>query len=154
MTSTLGHLKHKTNIIWVSIINIDLSVDYLLILQVFIFSHFDWICCNRTQGVCVSVCVCVCVCVSVCLYVCVTSTAQTDEPILMKLSTNHLTDICQCHFSRFLKFRIWWRHGGHFAFLRCGTLTVAILVRFSSNLDTSFSNAWRCLLLKISKIGW
>ena len=63
MTSTLGHLKHKTNIIWVSIINIDLSVDYLLILQVFIFSHFDWICCNRTQGVCV--------CVSVCLSVCV-----------------------------------------------------------------------------------
>ena len=67
MTSTLGHLKHKTNIIWVSIINIDLSVDYLLILQVFIFSHFDWICCNRTQGVCV--CVCLCVCASVCLCV-------------------------------------------------------------------------------------
>ena len=71
MTSTLGHLKHKTNIIWVSIINIDLSVDYLLIIQVFIFSHFDWICCNRTQGVCASVCLSVCasLCLSVCLSV-------------------------------------------------------------------------------------
>ena len=97
---------------------------------------------------------CVSVCLCVCLYVCVISTAQTDEPILMKLSTNHLTDICQWHFSRFLKFRIWWRHGGHFAFLRCGTLTVAILVRFSSNLDTSYFVVCRCWLLKISKIGW
>ena len=69
MTSTLGHLKHKTNIIWVSIINIDLSVDYLLILRVFIFSHFDWICCNRTQGVCVCLSVCLCVCLSVCMCV-------------------------------------------------------------------------------------
>ena len=28
-----------------------------------IFSHFDWICCNRTQGVCLCVCMCVCLCV-------------------------------------------------------------------------------------------
>ena len=35
----------------------------------FIFSHFDWICCNGPQGVCL--CVCVCVCVSVCMSVCV-----------------------------------------------------------------------------------
>ena len=48
----------------------------------------------------------VCVCLCVCLYVCVISTAQTDEPILMKLSTNHLTDICECDFSRFSKVRI------------------------------------------------
>ena len=105
------------------------------------------------SGLSVWFCVCLCVCLSVCVSVCVISTAKTDEPILMKLSPIHLTDICQWLLSRFLKFRIWWRHGGHFAFLRCGTLTVAILVRFSSNLDTSFSNACRCLLLKISKIG-
>ena len=37
---------------------------------IFIFSHFDWICCNRTQGVCVSVCLCVGVCVCVCVCVC------------------------------------------------------------------------------------
>ena len=66
----------------------------------------------------VCVCVCVCVCLSVWLYVCVISTAQTDEPILMKFSTNHLIDICQWHISRFFKVRIWWRHGGHFVFLR------------------------------------
>jgi len=35
----------------------------------YIQSNFDWICCVRTEGVCV--CVCVCVCVSVCLSVCV-----------------------------------------------------------------------------------
>ena len=58
--------------------------------------------------VCVCVYMCMYACVYVCMYarVCVISTAQTDEPILMKLSTNDLTDICQCHFSRFLKFRI------------------------------------------------
>ena len=39
--------------------------------------------------------VCVCVCLSVCLCVCVISTAQTNEPILMKFSTNDLEDICQ-----------------------------------------------------------
>ena len=33
--------------------------------HIFIFSHFDWICCNRNRG-----CVyeCVCVCVSVCVW--------------------------------------------------------------------------------------
>ena len=40
----------------------------------------------------VSVCLCVCLCV--CLSVCVISTAQTDGPIFMKLSTNDLEDIC------------------------------------------------------------
>ena len=58
----------------------------------------------ETEGVCV--CVCVYVCLSVCLSVCVISTAQTDGPILMKLCTNDLEYICECHFSRFLKFRI------------------------------------------------
>ena len=41
--------------------------------SIFIFSHFDWIFCNRTPGVCV--CVRLCVCLSVCLSVrlCVSS---------------------------------------------------------------------------------
>ena len=53
-------------------------------------------------------CVCVSVCLSVCVYVCVSvcviSTAQMDEPILMKLYTNNLEYICECQFLRFLKF--------------------------------------------------
>ena len=28
-----------------------------------IFTHFDWICCDGTEGVCMYVCVCVCMCV-------------------------------------------------------------------------------------------
>ena len=52
------------------------------------------------------VCVRLSVCLSVCASVCVISTAQTVGPILMKLYTNDLEYICQCHFSRFLKFRI------------------------------------------------
>ena len=39
------------------------------------------------------VCVCVCVCVYVCMCVCDSATAQTDGWILMKFSTNDLTDI-------------------------------------------------------------
>ena len=104
----------------------------------------------ETEGVCMSVCVYVCA--SVC--VCGSSTAKTVVSILMKLCTNDLTDIYLCHFFRFLKIQIWWRHGGHFAFLRSGTLTVAIFVRFSSNLNTSYKVVVHSLLLKISKIGW
>ena len=59
-------------------------------------------------------CVCVCVCLSVCVSVCVISTAQTDGPIFMKLSTGDLEDICQWLFSRILKIQNGWRHGGHF----------------------------------------
>ena len=49
------------------------------------------------------VCVCLSVCVSVCLCVCVISTAPTDVPILIRLSTNHLQHICSIHFSPILK---------------------------------------------------
>ena len=42
-----------------------------LISSFFIFSQFDWICCDGTEGVCMYVCVYVCVCVCVCVYVCV-----------------------------------------------------------------------------------
>ena len=75
---------------------------------VFIFSQFDWICCNRPQGVCL------CVCVSVC----VISTAQTSGPILMKLYTNHLQHICSILFSPILNIHIWWRHCGHYCYFR------------------------------------
>ena len=36
----------------------------------------------------------------------------------------------------------------------CGTLTVAILLWFSSKLQTRKFDVFQCLLLKISKIGW
>ena len=56
---------------------------------------------------CVYVCVYVCVCMYVCMYVCVcdSATAQTDAGwILMKFSTNDLTNICEVCFPRILKF--------------------------------------------------
>ena len=76
----------------------------------------------QSNSGCVCVCACVraCVRVSVCLCVCVISTAQTNGTILMKLYTNDFENICQCHSSRFLKFRIWWSHSGHLALTRCG----------------------------------
>ena len=39
--------------------------------SVFIFSHFDRICCDGTEGVCMYVCVYMCVCVCVCVRLCV-----------------------------------------------------------------------------------
>ena len=50
----------------------------------------------------------------VCLSVFVISIAQTDGPIWMNLSTNHLLHIYSIHFSPILKIQNWWRHGGHF----------------------------------------
>ena len=63
------------------------------LLSFYIFSQFDWICCNWPQGV--SLCVC--------LSMCVISIAQTDGPILIKLSTNQLLYICSICFSPILK---------------------------------------------------
>ena len=67
--------------------------------------------------------VCMYVCMRVCVYVC-------D----MKFSTNDLTDICAVRFSRILKFLNDDVMAAIFAFFRWGTLTVAILLRFSSKL--------------------
>ena len=54
------------------------------------------------------VCECVYVCVYVSMYVCVSvcgsSVAQTNGWILMKFSTNDLTDICEVRFPRILTF--------------------------------------------------
>ena len=80
------------------------------------------------------VCVCVCVCASVCVCVCGSSPAQTDWSILMKFSTNDLTDICEVRFSRILKIRNDDVMAAILLAFLCGTLTVAILLRFSSKL--------------------
>ena len=87
---------------------------FLPLLFVYIFyilSNFDWICCNRAEGVCLSVIV---------IY-----TAQTDEPILMKLSKHHLLYICFVNFPRIMTIQSWWRHDGNFVKFGLGTLTVA-----------------------------
>ena len=75
-------------------------------------------------------CMYVCVCVSVCD----STTAQTNEWILMKFSRNDQTDICEVCFSRILKFPNDDVMAAIFALFRWGTLTVAILHRFSSKL--------------------
>ena len=96
----------------------------------YINSHFDWIRCNRTQGVCASVCVSVCLSVS-----------SLQPKRLNRFWWNFPQMILSIFASvifrgQFLKFRIRWRNSGHFALTRCGTLTVAILVRFFSNFNT------------------
>ena len=84
------------------------------------------------------VCVCVCVCVYVRLYVCVcvcgSAAAQTVGSILMKFSTNDLTDICEVLFSRILKIQNDDVMAAILLAFLCGTLTVAILLQFSSKL--------------------
>merc|ERR1712105_202653 len=70
---------------------------------------------------------------SVCPSVCVISTAQTDGPILMKLSTYYLQYICSIRFSPILKIQIDDVMAAIIAVFESGTLTVAILLRFSSN---------------------
>ena len=75
-----------------------------------------------------------CVCVCVCVCVCDSPTAQTDGWIFMKFSTNDQTDICEVHFSRILKFPNDDVMAAIFALFRWGTLTVAILLRFSLKL--------------------
>ena len=73
----------------------------------FIFSQFDWICCNGPQGVCL------CVCPSVCLSV---SSLQPKQ--VYRFSSNYLRYICEVSFSPILKIQIWWRHGGHYCCFR------------------------------------
>ena len=75
-----------------------------------------------------------CVCASVCVYVCGSAAAKTVGSILMKFSTNDLTDICEVRFSPILKFPNDDVMAAIFALFRWGTLTVAILLRFSSKL--------------------
>ena len=50
-----------------SVVYREMSVYRCMLL--FIFSQFDWICCDGTEGVCMCVCVSVCVCVCVCVCV-------------------------------------------------------------------------------------
>jgi len=88
--------------------------------------------------VCVYVCmgVCVNVCVYVRPYVCGSVAAKTDGSILIKFSTNDLTNICEVRFSRILTFPNDDVMAVIFALFRWGTLTVAIFVRFSSKFNT------------------
>ena len=104
-----------------------LSWTFFSVIIIFIFSQFDWICCDWTEGVCMCVCMYVCVCV------CGSSPAQTDGSILMKFSTNDLTDICEVRFSRILKIRNDDVMAAILLAFLCGTLTVVILIWFSSN---------------------
>ena len=76
------------------------------------------------------VCVCVCVCV------CGSSTAQTDGSILMRFSTNDLTDICEVDFSRILKILNDDVMAAILLASLFGTLKVAILLRFPSKFHT------------------
>ena len=68
----------------------------------------------------------VCVCMYMCVSVCDSAAVQTDQWILMKFSTTDLTDICEIHFSRILKFRNRGSLGGHFALFLWGTHKFAI----------------------------
>ena len=60
------------------------------------------VCMYVCMFVCIYVCMCVCVCVCVC--VCDSATAQTDGWILMKFSTNDLTNICEVRLPQILKY--------------------------------------------------
>ena len=51
------------------------------------------------------VCVCLSVYVCVCLYVCVISTAQTENPILMKFSINVFDRILPVKYRKGIRFR-------------------------------------------------
>ena len=82
----------------------------LFLFSVFIFSHFDWICCNRTEGMCMYVCAYVCGCVYLSVYVSATSNFTA---ILMTFCTGERS-VFSCFFFYFL-FRIGWRNVGHFA---------------------------------------
>ena len=73
-------------------------------------------------------------CTYECMLVCVCTAAQTDWSILMKFSTDDLTDICEVNFSRILKIRNEDVMAAILLAFFCGTLTVAILIRFSSKL--------------------
>ena len=68
------------------------------------------------------------VCMYVCVSVCGSAAAQTDEWILMKFSTNDLTDICEVFFSRILKIRNDDVMAAILLTFLCGTLKVAILI--------------------------
>ena len=110
----------------------------------FLFVIFDWICCNRPRFyVCVSVCV---------------SSLQPKRIVRFWWNFPQITCyiiICQWFFSPILKIQIRRRHGGHFAVFGSGTLTIEVLLRFSSNFRAWMGYSFLCLhlLFEISKIG-
>ena len=101
-------------------------------------------------------CLCVCVCVSVCLsvFVCVSSL----QPIRIgrfwwNFPQMILKIFASDFFRRFWKFKMDDVMAAILYVFHSGTLTVAILLRFSSKLSTRYKVVFQCLLLKISKIG-
>ena len=70
------------------------------------------------------------------LCVCVNATAQTSRPVSIKFSTKDLKDICEVCFFGFRNYKINnVIEAISYVFL-CGTLTVAILLRFSLKFKT------------------
>ena len=70
------YLKHKK----VCVVTVTCIIELIEVGRsdsVFIFSHFDRICCDGTEGVCMYVCVYMCVCVCVCD----SATAQTGGDV-------------------------------------------------------------------------
>ena len=129
-----------------------LSPYFFLLSQVFITSHFDKVFCDRSQGVRLSVFLSEFL--SMCLYLrfCHLYSPNSDTDFDNKNNFNQLsdkifTDAC---------FRSFWKSElmvSQQSFLRYGTLTVAIFVRYSVNLATRCIRVARCLLMKISKTG-
>ena len=79
----------------------------------FIFSQFDWICRDGTEGVCVYVCMCVCVyvCVCVCVWQRYSPNGWMDfDEIFHKWSDRYLWGLFFSDFEISKR----WRHGGHF----------------------------------------
>ena len=100
-----------------------------IFLLIFIFSHFDWICCDRTEGVCMYVCMYVCMCVTA------LQPKHMDEfwwnclPIIWQIFVRSV-------FLGFWNFEIDDVMAAILYVFCWGTLTVAIFVRFSSKFNT------------------
>ena len=104
----------------------------------------------ETKGVCV--CVCVSVCLSVCLCVSSLQPKRMD-----RFWCNFPQMICRIFasdiFHGFWKFKMDDVMAAILYVFKSGTLTVAILLRFSSKLRTRYKVVFQCLLLKISNIS-
>ena len=116
----------------------------------YIQSNFDWICWDRTEGVCVSVracdCLCVCVCVSSLQPIRMGRFWWNFPQMILKIFASDI-------FHGFWKFKTDDVMAAILYVFHSGTLTVAILLWFSSKLSTRYKVVFQCLLLKISKIG-
>jgi len=112
------------------------TFDYPLWFQsdsFFIFSQFDWICCNGPQGVCACVCLCVCLSVRV--------SVSSLQPKRMDRFWWNFPQIIFYEFAQYVFLRFWKVKfddvmAAILAVFGSGTFTFAILLRFSSNFRT------------------